>query len=200
MFACCCADPGEGAPCAIQVVEQFSSKRACREPSLRRRQFTVTLSREDEAEHLGMVLELSCFAKMFIVQADDVGQTPVGRHNWSAHREIKICTGDYIVAVNEKTGMEEMKGALQEREFTVCVQRAEMHVVSVGEWLAMRFEFDDSSTCLIVSDVNDKRGASSEIFPGDRILAVNGRQGSPAALLHELRAGGQHQVTISRCE
>lgn len=141
------------------------------------------------------------------------GSSPVEVYNWLAPGARRIRTGDYVVAVNgvnsasvsaDDTEVPLVADALREamRSLTVELQVVRPHLFTCkiprhGQNLGLDLNFSHKSNSLVIVKVYE--GAVLKHVPqvrsGDRILGVDGVEGSPEALLKQIRASSD-EVTL----
>lgn len=141
------------------------------------------------------------------------GSSPVEVYNWLAPTGRRIRTGDYVVAVNgvnsasvsaDDTEVPLVADALREamRSLTVELQVVRPHLFTCkvprhGQNLGLDLNFSHKSNSLVIVKVYE--GAVLKHVPqvqsGDRILSVDGVEGSPEVLLKQIRASSD-EVTL----
>lgn len=172
---------------------------------------TVQIEKPRAAMGLGLGLDVTPGAPMHIY--DIVSGGPVSKYNEHVSEHLEIQVGSYLMAINGvrgdavnvlgevgKTNTNEVE-LQRPHVWTVTVERRTMQ-----EHLGLDLDFADTSRSLLVSGLkagvvcNFNAGhPASAIRVKDRILAVNGSEGSPAKLMSML-ASNPVTLKLSRPE
>lgn len=132
--------------------------------------------------------------------------------NSAAKRELRICPGDFIVAVNGVRGS--LQRALQrlprDSNIELSLLRPFSFKVTLdkdsSDTLGVDLGFADGARCLLVKGIRsgglisrwNVAEPASRVQRSDRIVSVNGVVGDHAELMGLIQAGGQLDLVISR--
>lgn len=112
--------------------------------------------------------------------------------------------GMYIVAADGKTENSEISSLLRSpalERFTLLIRRPKKFVASFernGLPLGLVLRYDTCGDTVLVVDVDAAGAAGKHLCAGDRIALVNGRGGSAATLLAELKAAEKLELGVIR--
>jgi len=215
MFSCCCCDAASG---GAQVICPMSSFDEASGPYAQwwgaadgaksdeaKADFTAEMMRADASQELGLQLEVIDNSSVFIARVDDSGSTAVAHYNSRVPRHVQIVTGDCIVAANDEQEVFAMLSAMREAaQLRLKIRRVRIIPIVVqkrGRPLGLSMRYEQGGASLIVTHV-DGAGAIAvdrlDIVPGDRIVAVNGREGSSTELLREVQTCDTLEIGLSR--
>lgn len=171
--------------------------------------FTATLSRGSEGL-LGFKVDVCDQYRIHICRMLPDAETAIAVYNASAPQEKQINIGDYILAVNtvsNKTVQAPMSVAAAMREELLNGEKAVSLVVSrpyifkckverQNKPMGVELTYCDDAISLVVARVNAGavQTTAPEIRPGDRILSVDGCQGSSEELVRVFRAAGESML------
>merc|ERR1712192_69976 len=160
-------------------------------------------------EPLGVKLDSVDEKMLYICKVSNNVDTTVGRYNATVQTN-HIQPGDYLIMVNGNSdGLTpvgtKVSDALRQELFTlmavqVVVSRPkhfEATLVHNGTELGLDISYSNYGTSLLIVRITDGLVQSSlpDVRQGDRILAINGMEGSPFELLQAL-GGDPHTITL----
>lgn len=185
--------------------------------------FDVKLRRENDKTPWGMKLDYAGQRAIHVCEVR-TGPYPVAIHNVAAEAEHELRPGDYIFSVNGQHTETEflqlgnappplLEGVFSEARkeiksamvLELRVYRPQLFQVNVqrkGESMGLELDFSTTGTSLSVVSVRDGAVQKSlpEILSGDRIVKVNGQEGSPERLLAALKVQSDTvHLEVSRC-
>jgi len=162
--------------------------------------FKAVLTKERDGEPLGIKIDSMDEKCLHICKVSSGGNTPVSRYNATAGTN-QIMPGDYFLVVNGMSAASVTEGTKVSdslrrqlsvlRTVEVMVSRPnefEVKVDAQGENLGLDLTYSNYGVSLLIVQITD--GAvgtrAPEVQKGDRILTVNGIEGSPPALFKAL--------------
>lgn len=155
---------------------------------------------------LGLYLDLSDGLSLYVCRVAEDSLTPTQRYNRAVPPERRLMAGDYILEVNGVSGSAaklvqqiKMSSRLKIKVYRAVTLR---HLVrKQGQNMGLDLQFAKKSSVLCISQILDGAVKSSgmDIQHGDRIVRVNGKEGTSEQLLEELKISNNPDVTVSRC-
>mmetsp|Transcript_3875 Transcript_3875/g.11198 ORF Transcript_3875/g.11198 Transcript_3875/m.11198 type:complete len:232 (-) Transcript_3875:40-735(-) len=174
------------------------------------RSFTATLEKPDEDTPLGLQMDLTDNALIYVFGLR-TGVTPVNAYNDKAPEGEKIRSGDYITKVNGVAG--DAKGLMtgeikKSRSVQIEVRRPvrfEATISKDGKQLGLELNYAERGQMLVIDEIVDgaakEWGAAHPSMPmakGDRILSVNGKTGVSKELLEMICKNNPIVLEMSR--
>lgn len=166
----------------------------------------VTLTRSYPGHHMGLRLDASePNDSVFIMGVAEDPSTVVGSYNKKSPEDQRIRIGDYIVAADGSTDLREMKDIMHRASCDIVIKRARCFTVSVpkrNKPLGLGIRYDPAGMSLSIKSIDRSgavHGSCADVVVGDRIVAVNGVEGSTSLLLAQLRDSDSPQLLVSRC-
>mmetsp|Transcript_88666 Transcript_88666/g.248099 ORF Transcript_88666/g.248099 Transcript_88666/m.248099 type:complete len:216 (+) Transcript_88666:3-650(+) len=214
MFATCCCplvDRGKTVTIgAVSVIDEYASaeKAAAMDKFIAEHghgaTFAAVLSLDGPGRRLGMIVEQVADEALYIASVDDDDATVVGRYNARAPPDRDLRAGDYIASADGMTGDAAFARLAGQSQVELVIRRPALFTVTVrknGLPLGFVLQCDKLGSSLYVLDVEDGgavKAADVDLEPGDRIVSVNGRAGSPVVLNDALESSDVLAMMISR--
>lgn len=167
--------------------------------------FVAHLRRQDADEPLGLRADLADERVVYVCCVTAEGHTAIARYNASVPDGKRIKVGDYFMAINGKSPEtvqppQKVSEALCEelinaRCLEVNVRRQQLFECQVdkhGPSIHLELSYSHNGAGLVVARITSEGVAVStpEIRLGDRIVGVDGTEGSPDMLFEAIRGTG----------
>lgn len=176
--------------------------------------FTMTITRASVDAPWGLMLDLSGGSLIHVSGVKSTVGSPVLTYNAEVPEDLQMREGDYIVGVNDiladtplvgHNTVAEALGEEMKKSTTVTLHMKRPHVFTAevnknGDPMGLDLNYSNHCSALAIVKVGDGavKKSAPEIQAGDRIIAVNGKTGSPDDLLRGIKASDRPVVTLSR--
>mmetsp|Transcript_69162 Transcript_69162/g.225380 ORF Transcript_69162/g.225380 Transcript_69162/m.225380 type:complete len:202 (+) Transcript_69162:95-700(+) len=169
--------------------------------------FEVKLEAPQARDSLGLHLELSDGMTAYVSRVSLDHSMPAGAYNLHAPEGNKLEVGLYILEINGVSGdAQQMKDVIRSGVGMIMrCRHPQLSVVKVKKYahqsMGLDLQFTAQGRVLTICKIFDGAVQESgvDVKPGDRIIQIDGREGTANELLARIAQARHVELTISRC-